>query len=532
MKIKFDVTLKELIIVRDILEKYLDYNCKVWVFGSRAKSTSLFNSDLDLALECQSKINLKTMTQIKISFEDSRLPYSVDIVDINAIKPYFKEIITKDMILFPLNSLAKVPKLRFKEFLEDWEEKEYGEIYSFYSTNSFSRDNLNYNNGNIKNIHYGDIHTKFNTIFNIEKENVPYINKDINLSNIKEENYCLVGDLVVADASEDYMDIGKTIEIVKLNNEKMLSGLHTLLARPNKFNVALGYAGYLLQSWKVRKQVMIIAQGTKVLSLSTSRLSKIKLNLPSKKEQEKIASFLSSLDKKIEILDKKISLLQKYKKGLMQKIFSKELRFKANGGSNFPDWEEKRIGSLPIIISDGNYGEMYPSQKDFKKNGIPFLRANNIKNLRVNDCDMKYISFNKHKLLTSGHLETNDILITTRGDLGNIALVDKRFNNANINAQICLLRVSNSNIINYLYLLYVLDYRDSKKQYKMFETGTALKQLPKGNLRKITVPLLCVDEQNKIANFLSSFDKKIEFANKDLELTKKFKKALLQQMFI
>jgi len=211
-------------------------------------------------------------------------------------------------------------EIRFK-YDDNWIEVDYGKIYSFFSTNSFSRDKLNYENGLVKNIHYGDIHKKFSTLFDITKENVPFINRDMNLSKIKDESYCQEGDLVVADASEDYADIGKTIEIKKLDNNKVLAGLHTFLARPDKEKVSIGYMGYLLQSWKVRKQVMTISQGTKVLSLSTRRLAKVKLDLPSKSEQTKIANFLTSIDKRIEGASKQLEETKKYKKALLQQMF-------------------------------------------------------------------------------------------------------------------------------------------------------------------------------------------------------------------
>ena len=101
------------------------------------------------------------------------------------------------------------------------------EFLSFYSTNSLSRSNLNYENGNIKNIHYGDIHTKFPSILNCEDEEIPYINLDVDMSKIKEENYCKDADLVIADASEDYNDIGKAIELRNVGNQKIVAGLHT-----------------------------------------------------------------------------------------------------------------------------------------------------------------------------------------------------------------------------------------------------------------------------------------------------------------
>ncbi len=136
--------------------------------------------------------------------------------------------------------------IRFKdddgrEFPE-WEERNFGDIFSFRTTNSFSRENLNYENGFVKNIHYGDIHTKFSMQFDITKEQVPFVNSEIELKRVPEDNYCKSGDLIITDASEDYADIGKCIEVVNLNNEKVLAGLHTILARPDLYKMYVGFS--------------------------------------------------------------------------------------------------------------------------------------------------------------------------------------------------------------------------------------------------------------------------------------------------
>ena len=128
-----------------------------------------------------------------------------------------------------MSKSINVPKLRFKEFSGEWEEKKFADIYDFFQTNSFSRALLNYESGDVKNIHYGDIHTKFKSNFFINKEEVPFINTEIDISKIKDENYCQIKDLIIADASEDYNDIGKAIEIIELNGEKLVAGLHTYI---------------------------------------------------------------------------------------------------------------------------------------------------------------------------------------------------------------------------------------------------------------------------------------------------------------
>ncbi|MBD3373717.1 restriction endonuclease subunit S [candidate division KSB1 bacterium] len=227
--------------------------------------------------------------------------------------------------LFPQKG-QKVPNYRFPEFVKDgeWKEETIRDVYDFKGTNSFSRENLNYEKGKVKNIHYGDIHTKFNTLFDITREHVPYINGNVSIEKIKKESYCVEGDMIFADASEDMNDIGKSIEIVNLNNEKLVSGLHTLLARQRKRKIANGFGGYLFKSEWVRKQIQREAQGAKVLGISATRISNVKILYPRDfNEQQKIVACLSALDELIVAQTEKIEKLQQHKKGLMQGLFPK-----------------------------------------------------------------------------------------------------------------------------------------------------------------------------------------------------------------
>lgn len=231
--------------------------------------------------------------------------------------------------LFKAGIITKIfnQSIRFKnvqkENFSDWKKISLGDVFNYYSTNSFSRDKLNYTQGTVKNIHYGDIHTKFYTLFDISKEDVPFINKLVSIERINEENYCKNGDIIIADASEDYADIGKSIEIVNLDNQKVLAGLHTILARPNKMMFIPGFLGFLMKSDSVKYQIMRFAQGSKVLGISSKRISEIKVEIPCLEEQQKIVDFLKAIDNKINFNNAHNESIENYKKGYCKKCLCK-----------------------------------------------------------------------------------------------------------------------------------------------------------------------------------------------------------------
>ena len=221
--------------------------------------------------------------------------------------------------------IAKI--LRFSEFTDEWNTYLLGEILTYYSTNSFSRAKLNYESGNVKNIHYGDIHTKFPTILSLHDNNeVPYINEDVDLSKFTENQYLQDGDLIIADASEDYDDIGKAIEVKDIGNNKVVAGLHTILARDEKNITVNGFKAYLFTHNTLKTKIKVIANGISVLGISKNNLSELDVNIPSKNEQQKIVDFISALDNKITLLQEKHDSYQNFKKYLMQQIFAQKLR--------------------------------------------------------------------------------------------------------------------------------------------------------------------------------------------------------------
>ena len=292
------------------------------------------------------------------------------------------------------------------------------------------------------------------------------------------------------------------------------------------------YVYQLLQTPIIKNYFEQELTGSTIKNLSLTTIKNTSAEFPVEQEQTKIANFLTAVDSKISQLTKKHELLTLYKKGVMQKIFSQELRFKDGEGREFAEWVVTKIADLNLYISDGNYGEQYPTSDQMVGFGIPFIRANNIKGLKLVWDDMRYITPDHHKILTSGHLKPNDILITTRGEIGSVAFVNDEFGGANINAQICLLRVQDIQETDPKYLIQALTQQSAQKQFKELQTGSALKQLPKSSLGKVTIQIPCLLEQTKIANFLIAIDDKITNVKSQLEAAKEYKQGLLQQMFV
>lgn len=203
----------------------------------------------------------------------------------------------------------------------DWEPRELGSIYDWVGTNSLSRDMLTDVPGVVQNIHYGDIHGKFASRFRQSIAGAPYVKPDALPANLRDEAFCQPGDVVIADASEDYADIGKAIEIVEVAPKTLIAGLHTYIARPKTGQIALGFSGYLFQTFALRRQMMRIAQGISVLGISKPFLEKLKLSLPHPDEQRKIADSLGALDDKIAAVAAQVDHMQTFKKGLLQQMF-------------------------------------------------------------------------------------------------------------------------------------------------------------------------------------------------------------------
>ncbi|WP_449025419.1 restriction endonuclease subunit S [Porphyromonas endodontalis] len=197
--------------------------------------------------------------------------------------------------------------MRFPQFKDEWKQTTLGELLNFYSTNSYSWNQLDYKHGSIYNVHYGLIHKGLPTICSLDKVKLPFIKEEID---INKYTRCKAGDLIIADASEDTDDVGKAIEIVECEDKQVVAGLHTIHARSKRCITSLGFKGYLLASKGIKEQIRQVAQGTKVYSISAKLLAPLITSLPSLAEQKKIASFLSLIDERIQSCSETITQMK------------------------------------------------------------------------------------------------------------------------------------------------------------------------------------------------------------------------------
>lgn len=437
-----------------------------------------------------------------------------------------------------INDNNLVPKLRFPDFAKDkeWILNQLGNVYSFITTNSFSRDDLNYNNGEVKNIHYGDIHTKFSTLFDITKEIVPFINESIPLDKFKQENYCKEKDMIFADASEDLKDVGKSIELVNLNNEKLLSGLHTIHARQINDEIAVGFGGYLFLNENIRKQIQRESQGAKVLGISATRLSNINIFYPQKKtEQQKIASCLSSLDGIITAESQKLEVLKDHKKGLLQNLFPQKsktipkFRFKEFVG----EWKNVSLGSL--IEIKGRIGYRGYTTNDIVEKGkgaITFSPSNIDDNNQLNFDKATYISWEKY--YESPEIMLQDgftVLVKTGSSFGKAVFIKDLPEKTTINPQLVVLKPKN---INPMFLFLLFCNSAIQNQIKEAVVGGAIPTLSQESISNFEIlipPDKNKKEQEKIANTLSSIDDFINAQIQKIEALNLHKNGLLQGLF-
>ena len=215
-------------------------------------------------------------------------------------------------------------KRRLPGFKGEWETFVFGDIFDFIPNNAFTRAQMD-DSGKVKNIHYGDILTKFGAYISADSKYIPYIAKEIDLSRFADKCYLQSGDLVIADTAEDET-VGKALEVINVEYP-VLAGQHTLLCRP-RARFAEKFLGYYLNAACYHDQLLPYIVGTKVSSISKVSVAQTKLVVPKYEEQQAIADILFNMDSEIEALEQKLKKCRQVKQGMMQQLLTGKIRLK------------------------------------------------------------------------------------------------------------------------------------------------------------------------------------------------------------
>jgi type I restriction enzyme S subunit len=413
------------------------------------------------------------------------------------------------------------PELRFSEFSEEWKKEALDEYIELLSGFAFKGEDISENSNGIPllrgiNITEGYIrHSK-----DIDR----YYEGDLNnlLKFILLENDLVLG----MDGSK----VGKNVALIEEQDAGSLLIQRVARIRSNeKSNINYIYQNIF--STKFRRYVDKVNTSSGIPHISSKQIKEFKIAIPNPTEQTKIATFLTAVDKRINLLQKKKAELEQYKKGVMQKLFSVKtdsvktdcnpsLRFKNDDGSDFPDWEVKKLGEVGEIINGLTY-----SPKNINEKGVLVLRSSNVKNRALKFNDNVFVltdSFNP--------VMKNDILICVRNGskrlIGKNVIIDKETEGVAFGA---FMTVYRSAFNSFLY--HWFDTDEYKKEVHK-NLGATINSINGSDLKKFKVPFPSKEEQQKIANFLSSIDKSIDNMTNQIDDSVIFKKGLLQKMFV
>lgn len=406
-----------------------------------------------------------------------------------------------------------VPKLRFKEFSGDWFLNKIGNIASKVGSGSTPRGGAEaYTSEGIIFIRSQNVNND-----RLLLDDVAYITDEIH--NKMSGSKIIANDILLNITGAS---IGRSCVVPSDFNEGNVNQHVCIIRTPNDDPI---FIQSFLSSDNGQNAIESKQVGSGREGLNFQAIRSINIFLPNKKEQTKIASFLSTVDEKISQLTQKHALLSQYKQGMMQKLFSQQIRFKADDGSEFGEWVKVRLKDILISYRlGGNY-----SNSEIKTD-YPLIKMGNLSRGSINIAKIEYIP-NDEKIDKEDLIKTNDLFFNTRNTLdlvGKVAIWKDELPQAYYNSNLMRLEFENNIFMNYLF-----NEQSTLEKLKSIASGTtSVAAIYTKDLLKINLEIPCREEQTKIANFLSSIDQKIEVVAQQIEQAKQWKKGLLQQMFV
>ena len=407
----------------------------------------------------------------------------------------------------------KIPELRFPEFNDELRSGIMKKFGKFYYGKSAPKQSLS-KNATTPCVRYGELYSTYGEVIKEIKSYTIIEPEKLKLSKGGEVLIPRVGEKALDFANASYLPypniaIGEMISVYETNE----NGL---------------YLTYYINS-RLKYKFAKVVEGGSVSNLYFRYLENINLVLPSISEQEKIANFLSFVDEKIEKMEKQKELLEEWKKGAMQSIFSKEkeLRFKPTSpeevtkyGGAYPEWEEKRLGeyiipkslknkdlSIDLVLSVSNKKGFITQNEQFDGHVVASKDLSNYKIVKKNQ-----IAYNPSRI-----------------NIGSIARL-KDFEVGIVSPMYVIFELKKS--LDIIFFENLLETHRFKHDIKVGCSGSVRDSLNFNDLAGFKVFLPCFEEQEKIANFLSSVDEKIEKVTKEIEELKEWKKGLMQKMFV
>lgn len=408
-------------------------------------------------------------------------------------------------------SHARVPKLRFKEFEGEWEKKKIGDIAVKVGSGSTPRGGV-------------EVYQNFGIPF-IRSQNVVNDRLVLDETCISEEiNSKMKGSIV--KPKDILLNItGGSIGRSCIVPDDFIIGnvnQHVCIIRLNQNN-SPKFIQSFIASYKGQKLITQGQTGSGREGLNFQSIRLFNARIPNLPEQQKIANFLTAVDTKLQQFTTKKETLAQYKKGVMQQLFNQQLRFKDDDGSDFADWEEKRLGEVCDVIDS-----LHETPKEYVDKGYAMIRVTDVndKTLDINNCfkvtESVFNNFTKRYKPLKG-----DIIIARVGTCGaSIKL--------NTDEDVCLGQntVLLRSKINNSFLHSLIRSKIIQNQVNRNVVGSTQKTLSLKDLKRFDVSIPSLKEQQKIATYLSAIDKKIEAVHAQLTQTQAFKKGLLQAMFV
>ena len=418
--------------------------------------------------------------------------------------------------------MGNKPRIRFKEFTEDWEQRKL--IYIFNDFIVPMRDKPKVFSGT----------TPWTRIEDIEGR---YINTSLSGQFVSDEIIKSMN-LKVIPRGSLIVSASATFGVVAIVTNDLITNQTFIGLVPNKdFDIDFLYS--LFEAPTTKGKLLKLSAGSTIFYIARESFENLVLSVPSKEEQIKISKVFKSIDDSITLHQCKLEKLKLTKKALLQKLFPKngkhipKIRFKG-----FTDaWEQRKLDDVFQII-DGDRGKNYPGTCDFLSNGdVLFLDTGNVRKDGFNFDNKRYIDFNRDKLLRNGRLILGDYVLTSRGTLGNLAYYSQSIYNKypqiRINSAMLILRVMNTIKVNNLYLYITLRSNVINEFMKHNFVGSAQPHITKKEFSSVLLPIpRQLEEQKIIGDFFDKLEKIITLHQRKLERLQEVKKGLLQKMFV